>query len=545
MLVELRVRDLGVIADLDLVIGPGMTALTGETGAGKTLVVEALELLLGGRAELAMVRAGASEAVVEGRFVIGDREVVLSRTVPVSGRSRAYVDGRMAPVSMLAEVGDDLVDLHGQHAHQSLLRPVAQRDALDVFAGSDLEPVVRARRELAEIEGRLEELGGDPRALARTVDLLRFQVDEIAHAAISDPDEEERLVAEESVVAQVAVLKSALAGAREALAGSDDPGARGGFGASDLLGFAVSELSAHGVLSELTAPLRAAQAEVEEMARELRQRAERLEEDPERLEAIRRRLQLFAELRRKYGPSLAEVLEFERASRERLFELEAAEETREALEERRLETRALLDTAEARLGATRRGAAPKLAAAIEAHLEELALKGARLEVRIGDDPAGSEVEFLLGANPGEPPAPLAKVASGGELSRAMLATRLVLSAAPPTLVFDEVDAGVGGEAALAVGRALGALGRDHQVLVVTHLAQVAAFADQQVLVSKTESEGRTVAGARPVTGNDRVVELSRMLSGHPDSAAARKHAKELLALGARSVTASGSSGNLG
>ena len=545
MLVELRVRDLGVIADLDLVIGPGMTALTGETGAGKTLVVEALELLLGGRAELAMVRAGASEAVVEGRFVIGDREVVLSRTVPVSGRSRAYVDGRMAPVSMLAEVGDDLVDLHGQHAHQSLLRPVAQRDALDVFAGSDLEPVVRARRELAEIEGRLEELGGDPRALARTVDLLRFQVDEIAHAAISDPDEEERLVAEESVVAQVAVLKSALAGAREALAGSDDPGARGGFGASDLLGFAVSELSAHGVLSELAAPLRAAQAEVEEMARELRQRAERLEEDPERLEAIRRRLQLFAELRRKYGPSLAEVLEFERASREGLFELEAAEETREALEERRLETRALLDTAEARLGATRRGAAPKLAAAIEAHLEELALKGARLEVRIGDDPAGSEVEFLLGANPGEPPAPLAKVASGGELSRAMLATRLVLSAAPPTLVFDEVDAGVGGEAALAVGRALGALGRDHQVLVVTHLAQVAAFADQQVLVSKTESEGRTVAGARPVTGNDRVVELSRMLSGHPDSAAARKHAKELLALGARSVTASGSSGNLG
>ncbi len=158
---------------------------------------------------------------------------------------------------------------------------------------------------------------------------------------------------------------------------------------------------------------------------------------------------------------------------------------------------------------------------------------------------GQVVMFLLGANPGEPPAPLAKVASGGELSRAMLATRLVLSAAPPTLVFDEVDAGVGGEAALAVGRALGALGRDHQVLVVTHLAQVAAFADQQVLVSKTESEGRTVAGARPVTGNDRVVELSRMLSGHPDSAAARKHAKELLALGARSVTASGSSGNLG
>jgi len=177
-------------------------------------------------------------------------------------------------------------------------------------------------------------------------------------------------------------------------------------------------------------------------------------------------------------------------------------------------------------------------------LHELALSGARLEVRIGDDPAGSDVEFLLGANPGEPSLPFAKVASGGELARAMLATRLVLSAAPPTLVFDEVDAGVGGEAALAVGRALSAIGRDHQVLVVTHLAQVAAFADQQVLVSKSESGGRTVARARPVTGEDRVVELSRMLSGHPDSAVARRHAKELLAMAARSGTVPGSSDSL-
>ncbi len=179
------------------------------------------------------------------------------------------------------------------------------------------------------------------------------------------------------------------------------------------------------------------------------------------------------------------------------------------------------------------------------HLHELALPGARLEVRIGDDPAGSDVEFLLGANAGEPALPLAKVASGGELARAMLATRLVLSAAPPTLVFDEVDAGVGGEAALAVGRALAAIGRDHQVLVVTHLAQVAAFADQQVLVSKSEEEGRTVARVRPIEGEARVVELSRMLSGHPDSSAARRHAKELLGLAAESVTLAGRSDSLG
>jgi DNA repair protein RecN (Recombination protein N) len=545
VLVELRVRDLGVIADLDLVIGPGMTALTGETGAGKTLVVEALELLLGGRADASIVRSGAAEAVVEGRFVDGDREVVLSRAVPTTGRSRAYVDGRMAPVSMLAEIGDGLVDLHGQHAHQSLLHQAAQRDALDAFAGADLEPVAVARRELASIDERLVELGGDPRALARTLDLLQFQVNEIAAAAITSEVEDAELATEETLLAQVGALRLAMAEARDALAGPEASLAQGGLGASDLLGRAVLQLSAYEVLADLAAPLRGAQADVEDVVRELRMRDERLEEEPERLQVVQRRMQLFSELRRKYGPTLAEVLAFEQANRSQLAELEATEETRDALAGRRLAVAAELGAAEERLGAVRREAAPRLASAVEAHLQELALSGARLEVRVGHDPAGSEVEFLLGANPGEPALPLSKVASGGELARAMLATRLVLSAAPPTLVFDEVDAGVGGEAALAVGRALCSLGRDHQVLVVTHLAQVAAFAHQQVLVSKSESEGRTVARARAVKGEDRVVELSRMLSGHPDSTAARRHAKELLAMGARSVTGSDASGSLG
>ncbi len=544
MLVELRVRDLGVIADLDLAIGPGMTALTGETGAGKTLVVEALELLLGGRADAAIVRAGALEAVVEGRFVVDERELVLSRAVPTAGRSRAYVDGRMAPASLLSELGEDLVDLHGQHVHQSLLHQTAQREALDIFAGADLEPLAQARQELAAIDARLTDLGGDPRVLARTVGLLRFQLDEIAAAAITALDEEEKLVAEESVLAQIGVLRVAMAGARNALAGPDASLAHASLGATDLLGMAASQLAAHETLSDIAVRIRAAQADVEDAARELRLRDEQLEEDPDRLEAVRQRLQLFADLRRKYGSSLADVLEFERASQAQLAELEAAEETRCGLEARRRAAAGLLEQAEKRLGASRRQAAPKLAAAVEAHLRELALPGARLEVRVGDDPAGQEVEFLLGANPGEPALAFSKVASGGELARTMLATRLVLSVAPPTLVFDEVDAGVGGEAALAVGRALCAIGRDHQVLVVTHLAQVAAFADEQVLVSKSETEGRTVARARPVTGEDRVVELSRMLSGHPDSAAARRHARELLALAARSVTASSGSSSL-
>jgi DNA repair protein RecN (Recombination protein N) len=450
----------------------------------------------------------------------------------------------MAPASSLSEIGDGLVDLHGQHVHQSLLHQAAQREALDRYAGADLEQVAQARLELAAIVARLSELGGDPRVLARTVGLLRFQQDEIAAAAITTVDEDEQLAAEESLLAQIGALRVAVAEARDALAGSDASQAHPGLGATDLLGIAVSRLAAHEALSDLAVPLRAAQADLEDVARELRLRDERLEEDPDRLEAVRRRLQLFADLRRKYGSTLADVVEFERASQAQLADLEAAEDTRAALEARRRTAAGLLQEAEERLGTCRRQAAPKLAAAVEAHLHELALSGARLEVRIGDDPAGSEVEFLLGANPGEPSLPFAKVASGGELARAMLATRLVLSAAPPTLVFDEVDAGVGGEAALAVGRALSAIGRDHQVLVVTHLAQVAAFADQQVLVSKSDSGGRTVARARPVTGEDRVVELSRMLSGHPDSAVARRHAKELLAMAARSGTVPGSSDSL-
>jgi len=544
MLVELRVRDLGVIADLDLVIGPGMTALTGETGAGKTLVVEALELLLGGRADASIVRAGATEAFVEGRFVSDEREVVLSRAVPVEGRSRAYVDGRMAPASLLSEIGDGLVDLHGQHVHQSLLHQGAQREALDKFAGADLEEVAQAHRELANIDARLAELGGDPQVLARTVALLHFQLDEIAAAAITAGDEDDKLAAEESLLAHIGALRAAVAESREALVGSEVSQSHPSPGAADLLGIAIGRLASHEALSDLVAPLRTAQADVEDVAQELRRRDERLEEDPDRLEAVRRRLQLFADLRRKYGPSLADVVEFERAATAQLAELEDAGETRQALEARRLGAAAFLKRAEERLGACRRGAAPKLARAVEAHLHELALSGARLEVRIGEDPAGSDVEFLLGANPGEPSLAFSKVASGGELARAMLATRLVLSAAPPTLVFDEVDAGVGGEAALAVGRALYAIGRDHQVLVVTHLAQVAAFADQQVLVSKSESQGRTVARAAPLSGEDRIVELSRMLSGHPDSPAARRHAKELLAMAASSGTARGRSGSL-
>jgi DNA repair protein RecN (Recombination protein N) len=542
MLVEVRVRDLGVIEALDLVLGPGMTVLTGETGAGKTLVVEALELLVGGRADAILVRSGAAQAVVEGRFVRPagidgdpDTETVVVREIPSDGRSRAYIDGRMATAAALASLGAGLVDLHGQHAHQSLLRPAAQRQALDHFAGVDTSEADGARRRVTELDERLSELGGDARQLAREMDLLAFQVGEISAAEVNDADEEPRLEAEEGILGAADALRLAAEVARHYLVEPEGPGPDAGAdagGATDLLGRAAAELGAHEQLRDLSERLRASLSDVADVSDDLRRRAEGFEADPERLAAIQARRRLLSELRRKYGERLVDVLTFERTSRRRLEDLEAGEGRRRELATVRQHALVELEAAEERLGDARRAAAPALGAAIVAHLAELAIPRGWLEIRVGTG-KGDEVEWLFGANPGEPALPLEKVASGGELARLMLATRLVLSEAPPTLVFDEVDAGVGGEAALAIGRALHELAADgHQVLVVTHLAQVAAYADAQVAVTKDERDGRTVAAIRPVEAEDRIVELSRMLSGRPDSATARRHAEELLGLAA-------------
>ena len=284
------------------------------------------------------------------------------------------------------------------------------------------------------------------------------------------------------MLAEVGLLREAASEARELLAGSDASQSVEGLGASDLVGLAVARLSSHECFAPFVEPLRNAQAELEDVVAGLRHQEEGLEEDPERLEALRRRLQLFSELRRKYGPSLGDVVEFAEASGPSSPSSRLQRTSAPVCTSGGRPSAARLAAAERRLGDTRREAAPKLAAAVEAHLQELAMPGARLEVLVGEDPAGRRSSSSSAPIPGEPALPLSKVASGGELARAMLATRLVVSAAPPTLVFDEVDAGVGGEAALAVGRALAALGRDHQVLVVTHLAQVAAFADTRFVV---------------------------------------------------------------
>jgi DNA repair protein RecN (Recombination protein N) len=533
MLVELAVRDLGVIEDLRLVLGAGMTAVTGETGAGKTLVVDAIELLVGGRADPTMVRSGADEAWVEGRFSVpGDDEdeVVLARAIPAEGRSRAYVNGRLATIATLAEWGDRLVDLHGQHAHQSLLSPVVQRAALDRFAGIDHGPLLAARAEVRQIDEQLAALGGDERARAREIDLLRFQVDELAAAAITGPDEDEQLDAEESVLADAVAHQAAAAAATEALTGDG--------GAADALGTAIASVAGRAPFAAAEARLRAAAAEVADLAGEIRGAGEGITDDPARLDAVRTRRQLLHDLRRKYGESLDEVLAFAAEAGARLAELEQHDRRAAELDAARVTALSAVAAAADAVARARRSAAPTLAEAVQGHLAALAMPRARVQVAVEGDGPADDVGILLAANPGSPPLPLAKVASGGELARTMLALRLVLTAGPPTLVFDEVDAGIGGEAAVAVGRSLAALGAAQQVLVVTHLPQVAAFADAHVRVTKETGEDHTVAHVDVLDPAGRVVELSRMLSGQPSSRTARDHAEELLATAAQQRGAS-------
>ncbi len=529
MLVELAVTDLGVIDRARLLLGPGLTALTGETGAGKTMLVEAITLLLGGRADPALVRTGAAEAVVEGRFVTGDDEVVLTRVVPREGRSRAYVDGRMATAGALAERGRELVDLIGQHAHQALLTTAAQREALDRAADIDLAPLAAARARLAEVDRRLAVLGGDPGARAREVDLLRFQVTELEAAGLGDPDEDAALDAEEDALGDAAAHREAAAAAAAAV--GDEGGGR------DALAAAQAAVAGRAPFADLDARLASVLAEVEDLAVELRDAVDRVADDPERLAAVRERRQLLVDLVRKYGTAradasgagtLADVIAYWSEAGDRLADLEAHDERAAALDAERADAVAAVRRAERAVGTARRRAAPALGEAVTGHLRRLALPGASVTVEVGADDPGDDVAILLAPDEGAPALPVGKAASGGELARTGLALRLVLTADQPTLVFDEVDAGIGGEAALAVGRALADVARDRQVLVVTHLAQVAAFADAQVGVRKNRSGGPARSVATVVDGEERVAELSRMLSGTPDSERVRDAAAELL-----------------
>ncbi|MER7410343.1 MULTISPECIES: DNA repair protein RecN [Streptomyces] len=569
VLEEMRIKALGVIDDAVVELSPGFTAVTGETGAGKTMVVTSLGLLLGGRADAALVRVGAKAAVVEGRVVVppdaraarraeeagaelDDGALLISRTLSAEGRSRAHVGGRSVPVGLLSELSGDLVAVHGQTDQQGLLRTARQREALDRYAGEAVRTPLSAYRDayrrLREVDATLEELTTRARERAQEADLLRFGLQEI-EAAEPQPGEDAELAAEAERLGHAEALASAATVAHGALAG--DPADPEGVDAATLVAGAHRSLEAVRAHDPALAALADRLSEVHillsDVAGELAGYADDLDADPIRLAAVEERRATLAQLTRKYGEDITAVLAWAEESAGRLAELDGDDERLGELTAEREALRTELAELAGQLSRARAEAAERFADAVTEELAELAMPHARVsfELKHTEDPDGlevdgrtlafgphgtDEVELLLTPHPGAQPRPVAKGASGGELSRVMLAVEVVFAGSDPvpTYLFDEVDAGVGGKAAVEVGRRLARLARSAQVVVVTHLPQVAAFADRHLVVEKTDDGSVTHSGVKAMEGEDRVRELSRMLAGQEDSELARAHAEELL-----------------
>jgi DNA repair protein RecN (Recombination protein N) len=546
---ELHISGLGVIDDLDLELDPGLNVLTGETGAGKTMVTVGLSLVLGARGAATLVRPGAVASKIQARFDLPegsegaaewaeDGELLLARTIPVEGKGSARIGGQLATASALTGLGSALVELHGQHQAQRLLSPATQTAFLDRYAGDAHLAVLASYREafqrLRAVRTALEELRSDSRERERELDLLGYQVREIEAVGPRDGESAE-LASEEARLAHVERLLETVSGSEDTLAGED--------GVSDALGSAVALLGEAAVLDhgvqDLADRARSVAAEAAELARDLRTYREGLSVDPARLQEVRERIGALRALQRKYGETDGDVLAYVATASERLASLTGADDRLDALAAETAELESLASGLASRVGSGRRTAGPLLAEAIARELEELGMPGARVEVSIEAAPelatsGGDRVELRFAAGPGLVALPLAKSASGGELSRTMLACRSVLADLDevPTLVFDEVDAGIGGQAGLAVGRRLARLAQNRQVLVVTHLPQIACFADRHVRVRK---HGGT-ASIRVLDDAERVSELSRMLAGLEQSESAVSHAEELLAEAGRAKT---------
>ncbi len=564
MLRLLSISNFATIERLDLELGPGLTVLTGETGAGKSIIVDALSLLVGGRADGGVVRSGAIQARVEGVLELdgdlrkrlaseipefglddGDNELVLAREINVEGKNLCRIGGRIAPVRTLEALGQRLADIHGQSQHLSLYRVREHLDILDRFAG-----LPELRSSMGALAGRLRGVRKDlasvfqgERERAQRIDLLQYQVRDIEAAGLS-PEEDEQLAAKRDLANNAEQLLSLASEAYDAL--RDREGS-----ALDLLGAVVRDI---GRLEKLDPSLAAAREtaegllyQAEDMAQTLRSYRDNIDHNPERLQQIEERLDQIDRLKRKYGDSLAEVIVFAEQASLELEQLTHGEEQRRRLEK---EEQALLvqagETAHA-LSQARQEAAQRMAAAIERQLADLAMQrtrfGVDIQQRPADDglPAGADsaplafdatgvdrVEFLVSPNPGEPLRPLARTASGGEAARLMLAIRSILYAADqvPTLVFDEVDAGIGGRIGSVVGQKLKSIAGRRQVLCVTHLPQIACFADRHVRVVKDIEGDGTTTSVELLEGNDRVKEIGQMLGSETE--AALRSAEEML-----------------
>jgi DNA repair protein RecN (Recombination protein N) len=559
VLLELRIENLLLIERAELRPGAGLTAITGETGAGKTVLAHALDLLLGGKARPGIVRPGAREAYVEGAFAVPDGlldepeladlrdrigaedgsldEVVLARRVSAEGRTRAFVEGRSATAADLQALGGRLVAFFGQHEHRRLALASAQLELLDGFCGRD-QLALRARlagthARVKELERQLDELRERAGTRDRDLDLLAFEIDEIEQLAPS-VDERAALAGERQRLGRMDALLAAAGGGAEAIAPDGaDGGAVQVLAESERLAGAVAGVDPE--LDALAGRLAALRIEAEDLGGELRRYAEGLEAEPGRLQQVEERLEQYDRLERKHGGDVAAVLEHAercRAERERLEDAEVATERAEAALAR---ARSERDELAAAVGERRRAAAPQLAARVRDELGALAMEDAAFEVRLeprGEvGPTGAErVELMLAPNPGVPAAPIREAASGGELSRVMLALMTVAGTGESrTLVFDEVDAGVGGQTARAVGERLRALGESRQVLCITHLPQIAALAEGHFRIEKSAADYTALTTVEHLAGDGVVEELMRMLGAETSDGAARRHAEELLA----------------
>ena len=576
MLIELAIRDFAIIDELRIEFQPGFNVLTGETGAGKSILIDAVGAVLGDRIGVDVVRTGARTAWIEATFDIratrddprlsavldefgigaDEDELVLGREVHAGGRTVARVNGRTATVGLLGRIGSLLVDVHGQSDHLSLLRAPEQLDLLDRYANvlPEREELGRLVEELRSVRNRIAEIAGGERERARQVDLLRFQVAEIA-AADLQPGEEEALQAERSVLLNAERLAIQAATAHTLIAGADDLG-DGALPALTALRQAAGTLVDVAAIDESMQPLADRLNEIvfllEDVATESRVYRDRIEADPERLATVEERLDLLRGLKRKYGSTIEDVIHFGESASAELAGLTGEGVDLEALAERERRVSAEIGQRAERLSLARRTAADALAAEVEASMAELNMGRAvfRIDIRQQETESGvpaklngadgrryavdatgiDRVEFLIAPNAGEALKPLGRIASGGETARLMLALKSILSNADstPTLIFDEVDVGVGGRSGQVVGEKLWRLATAHQVLVITHLPQIAAFADRHFRIAKREQNGRVVSRVEPIAEGDRVDELAAMLDGLPVTAASRQGAVEML-----------------
>jgi len=564
MLSELVIENFAIIDRLLLRLDPGFTVLTGETGAGKSIIIDALQSALGARVPTDVVRGDARFAAVEAIFERGEADgddaarttleeygieeegcLILRREIGANGRSTARVNGRAVPLSVLTTIGSAMVDIHGQSDHLSILRRDRQLEVLDRFGGllSLRAEVADAVKELNRVRNALAEVSGGQREAERRLDLLRFQVQEIESAQLS-VDEEEDVEVERNLLVSAERRTQLSVSAHEALQGESGAALDGVVEASS----ALRELAGiDPVVGELSRRLDVAQLELADIAGEVRQYRDRVEFDPRRLDSIEERIDLLTRLKRKYGSTVAEVIAFGKQARAEKEGVENLDERLTALADQVEEAESMAAEMAANLSSARQRAADALSGAMADAMQDLGLKGTSFEVELSCTPAADGltmpdgircaftqsgvdvVSFRMSFNPGEPVRPLERVASGGETSRFLLALKSVLASADrtPTLIFDEVDVGVGGRRGLDVGERMRALARDHQVISITHLPQIAALAEHHITVEKAVRDGRTTVAVRSLEAADRVVEIAEMMSG-TETEAARRNAQELL-----------------